>query len=499
MAEAPPPPPEFGGGRNILADPLSAGLSTSVGDMAALQLRFMHAMQAAVPNGQAGLFNEVAAGMRNVLAASNASQAREQATRVLQPLTRVPLDPYGINGNFAAIRMFNVPTFKGNGSDTMDVVGWISRILSLAEAHTLTFEATISLMVQGSDAGAAAYIDQMRQERKSLAQIIQQLEMRYGDLCTPEEARVKCNNMLRKEKEGLSDFIDRLRLMSRMACRYETDNDAQRAAIEVLVEGNIRRVLPASVRNALEERVINRSRMGLPAFTAREVEKECLDLEKRREERRQAQAEPVVAVKKHVRRAQVEIETSESGSETSSDDDAAEEDDGARHLIYEIRQQEKRYAAKGRYVEPQKVYRRAFRNYNQKYQGAKQPFRKRVNQQGAAQFIGAGPAAPGNANRQQGPPNYMNGPPRKTISELLALANCARGQCIQCGMDGHLMKQDMCALKDKILVDRACAKCGKGLHAADDCIRVYQQRYQAAPQPAAGNANLVQDENLNED
>jgi hypothetical protein len=42
-----------------------------------------------------------------------------------------------------------------------------------------------------------------------------------------------------------------------------------------------------------------------------------------------------------------------------------------------------------------------------------------------------------------------------------------------------MMKNMACALKDKPLTDRACVKCGKGLHAADDCPKVFQQGYQS--------------------
>ena len=179
--------------------------------------------------------------------------------------------------------MHSVPTFSGTSSDTLDVVRWISRVFTLCDANNLTYDAAINLLIQGSSGSAAHYIEQMKDEARPLTQIVQQLEMRYGDLCAPEEARVKCNNMLRKDNEGLPEFIDPLRAMTRMDCRSINDDVARRLAMDVLVEGNIRRVLPPSVRANLEERVINRSRMGLPAFTAREIEKECLDLERRRD------------------------------------------------------------------------------------------------------------------------------------------------------------------------------------------------------------------------
>jgi hypothetical protein len=59
------------------------------------------------------------------------------------------------------------------------------------------------------------------------------------------------------------------------------------------------------------------------------------------------------------------------------------------------------------------------------------------------------------------------------------------------------MHQDACALKDKFLVDKPCAKCGQGLHSADECLKVFQKHYVAQPQ--GNQANLVQnDQTLNE-
>jgi len=488
-------PPNMGGDRVFLGNPDNSGLSTAVGDQAAAMLQLIHALGGIIPDGQRALVDRIAAQTRITLAASDASQAREKATRELQPVTRVPLVAYGDVNHIANIRMNNVPAFSGNGQDTLDIVRWISRIFVLAQAQALTFAATINLMIQGSTGGACDYIEQMREEGKTLSQIVQQLEMRYGDLCTPEEARVKCNNMTRKDKEGLPEFIDRLRTMSRMACRLELDEAARRTAIDILVEGNIRRVLPTSVRNALEERVINRSRMGLPAFTAREIEKECLDLERRRSERKLEGALP--SAKKHGIRHVKEEDSSMSESDSSSDDSSQGEDESTHLLVNEIKHQERKYIARGRPIDGKRVFKRAIKNFNQRFPRfqKKQGYQGRDYQgkdhQGARQAM-AGPAQPPNP----GPPNKLGDNPRKRIFELLEMANCSRGQCIQCGADGHYMNQDVCALRDKPLVDRPCTKCGKGLHQADDCLQVYQQRYAANPQKGA--ANIVKEESLND-
>lgn len=480
-----PPPDDFGGGREFLDDPDQASQAKVVGDLAALNLQLIHLMRRNVHADDAGLVDGIAEQTRLLVAASDRSQIREQNTRELQPVTQVPAAAWGVNNNIANIRMHNIPAYSGNGNDELDVVRWISKVFNLAQAHGLTLNATINLMIQGSKGGASDYIEQMREEGRTLYQVVQQLEMRYGALCTPEEARVKTNNMLRKDKEGLPEFIDRLRTMAKMACRLERDNNRRRIAIDTLVEGNIRRVLPTSVRMALEERVINRSRMGLPEFTAREIEKEALELEQRRSERKGS----VVghgAKKYNVRQAYVEesAESSDDDSSLTSDDD--DQDEEGVFLVNEIRRQEQKYVKRGRPIDHAKVQRRAVGQYNDKYRERRgfqgKDNRKPVHQGARLAMV------PGPAQRLPGPPNQLDQGPRRNVLELLALANCTKGQCIQCGYDGHYMKNDACALRDKTLVDRPCVKCGKGLHNADDCLRVYQKNYGGPQQPQGAAA-----------
>ena len=139
--------------------------------------------------------------------------------------------------------MYNIPVFTGE-TGTIAITSWLARVFNLCQANRLTWESGINLLIQGSSGGAADFIDEMRQEGKTVHQIVQQLEMRYGDLCTPEEARVRVNTMPRREGEELSTFIDRLRSMARMATRLERDDAARSKAVDTLVENNIRRVSP---------------------------------------------------------------------------------------------------------------------------------------------------------------------------------------------------------------------------------------------------------------
>ena len=390
-------PPNFGGKRQFLANPKATELSTVVGDMAALQLQLIDALESAISPAARNVVDNIAEHVRAVLAASDLCQAKEQSTCNLKPLTRLPAVEWGDCNDITNIRMHNVPSFAGLDSDTLDVVSWMRRIFFLAESCTLTFAAATNLLVRGSSGEAAAYIGQLRHKGSTLSQIVQQLEIRYSDLCTPVEACVKTNNMVRGEDEDLRDFIDRLRLMARNSFCLIDDAAARIQATDVLVESNIRRVLPTSVRNALEERVINRSLLGLPAFTAREIEKECIDLERRKE------------------------------------------------------------------------------------------VRKTSLQKVEARQVGQGAAPHGNHQAQRGLPcRLSDNPTKRTVFELIRLANIVKGSCIQCGLKGHYMNSDSCALKDKILMDRACVKCGHGLHSADDCHEVNQRQYVSqTPQPAA--------------
>ena len=455
------PPAAYGGDRVFCNDPQSAGLPTAMGDLAALLLQNLYLQREAADDAAKPAIEAQAEKVRQVLAASNASQTRENNIRELQPVTRVPAVPYGNEDNVANIRMNNIPVFTGGSGDTTDVMSWISRIFNLAQSKQLSYAATISLLIQGSSKGAANYIDEMKQEGKNLHQIVQHLEMRYGSLTTVEDARIKCNNMVRKPDEHLSDFIDRLRLMAKMACRHETNDDLRRRAMDILVEGNIRRVLPTSVRLALEERMMNRSLMGLPALSARDIEKECLELEAKRKERKLELRQMVQGKKHQVNKATIDYDDVINSSSSDDEEDDGEPDHPGDYLVNEIKLQRQRYFQRGRPVDEQKVRRRAFRNYNQKF----------VGKNNGKQYPYGARAA------QCGPPNKIEG--YKPINELLSLANVQKGHCLQCGGDGHMMRHMACALTDKPLVDKPCAKCGTGLHSADDCPKVFQQGYKS--------------------
>ena len=449
----------------MVADPAQANVSQSIGDLGAIMMRFAALVRPSLADNAAReALDALGASMRTAIVASDASTRREKNTRELKSVTRIPEADYGVQTNVANIRLQAVNIFKGDSGDPQDVLRWLSRTLNLAQVHGLTLQSARSLFLHASAGGASDYIEQLIADGKTLREVIPLLEMRYAALCPPEEARERCNTMPRKDKELFSDFMDRLRSCARMSCRDEENEDQKRKLIDILVESNIRRILPRSVKLALEERIIARRRSGHPEFTSRELEAECIELERKRNEREQ-QRQGVTAQtnKRFVRKINVDAED-ESGDSSDSDSTSDDEGDDEGHmhqLIQAIRHEERRFVKRGRDPNQPAKFPRAFR----KYEGRNPP--PKVGKQYARQAFGK----PG-LNR--GPPEVFPQGSKQKIYELLHLACVPKGSCIQCGIPGHMLKSPDCPLRDQNLVDRACAKCGQGLHQADVCTKVFQ-------------------------
>jgi hypothetical protein len=338
-----------------------------------------------------------------------------------------------------------VPTFNGESGNTIEVINWLDRVMALARQHDLNYATSIELLKVCSSGGASLYIRQLQKSGSTLKDIVRALETRYGDLCTPEDAHIKCNTMPRKDGEYLTAFLDRLRSMAEIATRLVANEAEKNRQVEAIIVRNMPRVLPPSVRMDLENRMLNLSRSGLRAMTSIEMEKECLDLERRRNERRNLDR----GRHSGARAVQADNASEHSSSETDSDNGRDE------YEVYAnaVRSMEKRYQNKGRVPKFDKIFRRA---------------QRRVDQWKARR--------PGQANYAQGPPDKLPDKPQKSFTQMLADAKVERGECLQCGQAGHNARSDQCGLRGKPLVDRACAKCGKGLHNPDDCPRVYQRQ-----------------------
>lgn len=465
------PPNNFAGDHAFIADGTTATAVDSAADSHALILRMLHLLNlkgddVILPAARAQ-FDEIAAAARQGLAAAKASAGREQNTRQLRSITSVPDAQYGAGVNVGAVRLNASLVFDAGTSDPAKVFDWLTRILDLAQLHTLTFEATKSLLIQASGGPVTGFIRRLRDEGRSLAQIVQQLEMRFGNLCSPEEARARCTVLARKEGEELSKFLDRLGLLAQMAASHLPTANERSAYKDSIIENNIRRVLPVSVRNILEERIVARLRTGLRPFTVPELEQECLELERRRAERKSE----IAGSRKGSRRVQAvqaadyhvqAVMGDDSTPDVSSEEEPAgpDEDEEAIYVVKQAAEYKRKFEARGKSYPQAKLLRAAIGKWNEK----RRPH-------GPGRYQGARQAAQG---AQGGPPDELHH--RPSIYELLTMAKVDKGCCVQCGQKGHMMGRDECALKGKTLKTVPCAKCGQGLHSADDCVRAFQQQ-----------------------
>ncbi len=480
---------------------LTATVPGQVGDLGAVNLqivRILREIQANNPQRVAELDNS-ADYIRPIVAASIATRTRERVSTELQPLTVVP-NAWGRNDRIANIRLYNIPNFSGTSSDTIDIVSWIGRVFSLGLSHDLTAEAVINLMIMVATSTTADYIRQMRDEHKTPYQVVQALELRYGDLCLPEEAYSRCNSLERKDKENVRDFIDRLRKMAKMAYRNEPDEARRLQQTEALIKSNIRRVLPASIMRSLDDRIRTLLSMGKPELTCRELERECIEMERLRDEllakgKKSVKNQPTPTPKKYVRQAQINMVTEDSDSfstdEEEVDTDFSEEevDVEANHWVFSMEQAKRYYAKKGIKMIPQQLRAKA----TQKFNNDRTRYPRRTFGKKAA-------AAAAQVQNWKGPQEKLETERRKNILELLTLANVNKGECIQCGTPGHMLGRDECALRNRPLMDRPCAKCGKGLHSADDCLRGFSSQFRGKAEQAAANiAHEEEDGDLNSD
>ena len=148
---APVFPANYGGDRQLVQDPNSNTMHTMLGDLAALNLRLSHAVSImpGCDSSTRAVIEAVAVDARAIVESSVRSHIREQATRELQPLTRLPAVRWGDTANVHNIRMYNIPVFTG-GAKSITVTNWLARVFNLCQANQLTWEAGINLLIQGS-------------------------------------------------------------------------------------------------------------------------------------------------------------------------------------------------------------------------------------------------------------------------------------------------------------------------------------------------------------
>lgn len=455
-----------GADRRFVEDPTRAGLGDIVGDQTAMMqqiLALMGGLVAADPAAAA----RVAALQAHAGVAREATEAlsvKESSQRMPPPLTRIPQEEWGDHA-LENIKYSHITKFTGEESDINLVYLWLNAVVDLAEANELSFAAATHLLSNTASKCAAVTIADCRAEGMDFPMIVHELEVRYGSLMTPREALRKLTTISRPPGQAIDRFVNDLKRFAKLAVRQETDEGVRRTRYTELVKGAIIRTATRWTRKAIElkEGAIFAAHAREMTITEMEVEirkAESEAAEYNAQQNKSTSGKP--QYKGYRGRAQaVALSSAVSESEDEPEEEqlqaaAVVETSGDPYLDYMVQQvMDKKKVARGKGRQPaskEKVFASAARRFNKQF------------------------ASPDAANVAEVEHRQQRGPPLRTtergkaIEELLALANVSHGECILCGMKGHIKSHHSCPLRGKRITDRPCIQCGRGLHDASDCI-----------------------------
>ena len=469
-------PPAHGGDRVFIDDPERATNTDAVGDLAAQFQAMMHVI-GALPGMPAeavallGAIRERADVTRN---AAEAISTRDRNQRNPVPLTNLPVDGgFGANA-FGNSRITHITKFDGKSDDTNAVYVWLSSCLVVARAGHLTAEAILQMLEMTAGGSAFIFLEECRRKGMTLFKTVQALEMKYGELCTPDEAKTRAHSYQRAPGSSIDKVADDLKHLARLACREEEAAVREKRQDE-LVRHNLLRVLPSHIGLKFTDQLSQAVNYGGHLLSNDEIIAKAKLMESKLKGSQESSDRPKKDRshdRHHHHARQVTHDSHPGYSEEDIDDILAvadAEEGGEEDIIDEILAVNEVFASRNQKVSMPALLSAAIKQHNKK-----RDFRP-------ARVAGVSQPAP------SGPPNKLGR--FQAFSEMLKLANVVKGECMQCGLGGHIKGNIKCQLRGLPMVDRPCTRCGKGLHSADQC-----------PKVNAGKANVVtEDDSLNED
>ena len=472
-------PPAHGGDRAFIEDPARATNAEAISDLSAQFQAMLHVMSLVpeLPAEARAIVDAVRPRTNVTREAAETLSRRDIVKRNPDPLTAIPAEGFGAQP-FGNTRTTNITKFDGKSGDNTVFV-WLSSCSVVARASQLNPEAIFQLLLMTSGGSVFSYLETCMRKGMTLFHTIQALEKRYGELCTPDEAKMRINSYVRSPHVKIDKVYDDLTHLARIATREEAAAVREDRSDE-LVRHNLLRVLPGIIGSRMTDELTQASALGGHLLSNDEIVARAKLLEekssghvhedkprKERSDRRHDRGHD----RDHVH--QVVYDPPASSRYSSEDVDeilaVCEATDQDSDLLDEINAVGEVFATQNVKVSRNALLSAAIKQYNKK-RGTRPTRIAEVNQQA-----------------QSGPPNKL-GAARLSIDDLLKMANVVRGECLHCGLGGHIRGNIRCQLRDLDPVDRPCTRCGKGLHSADQCPK--------------GKSTLVnqvtEDESLNE-
>ena len=235
-------------------DPRKGGVINVAGNSAAMMGRLIQMMMDQhLLDGDAVLeeANEMVEHCRrDVNAASRLAKASGQQ-RKPDPMTTLP-EVWG-DSNLDHVRANQISKFQGTSEDPTVVYTWLESCVAVAEANTLSEESFLGLLRITSDRSAAAFLSNCRRSGYSAFQTVQEMEIRYGDLCTPAEALKRLGQVRRKYDVPIRLLVDELTRLARFATRDIDDEVIAKERVQEHVRVQLLRLVRPTIRKSLSQ------------------------------------------------------------------------------------------------------------------------------------------------------------------------------------------------------------------------------------------------------
>lgn len=419
--------------------------------------------------------------LRAIAAATAGQEAADALTEAIDhqriaerapTLTQMPT--FGNRNNASEVRTASkIADFDGGDHKPQKCLDWLTKVLDSAQSAQLSEVGTTNLLKLKSSGHALTIIKEHISKGNRLPVIVSDLEVKFAQVKPTAEAMIIADSMLKLPSETYAQFSARLLEVINMAVRDIPDEEARARTKDTRARHNFLRVLPTWLSLVVEDDEQRRADRGQPKHefwelvgtvqTAAETmsaRRERLGVDKENIRRQTAMTAGLSRAK--IRRTfeeDFQQEENRCYSANTMEDEMGITMDEERQMIAYLEEDDE--------PEDDEVIQLLRQGYDALSEDKARFTRKRED------YV----------------PKPLWDKYRGNINEIAKLANCGPRRCIKCGLEGHIMRSQVCGLHGEPLMDRSCQMCGRGLHTALKCPRNRRSDFKHPADGAAETKN----------
>jgi len=369
---------------------------------------------------------------------------------------------------------------------------WLRRMTEISTRFHLSADTFIELMAENSAGRVNAIIHDGILERSTAEEVVREIELHFGGLKTPEQARVECTQVLRTPGESLQKLAERISDLAKMACRLDPDRTVAQDALakRTFLDG-----VSPELRLQLVAREESRVGAGNSPWTFRDIQSEAIKMEDQErtalylaKTKQGSTGASIRQIWDPVQEEKAAYQASVTGSSQAQKSATRASDKGAdkeTELVQRIAQEVENRLRK-RPEQKDKEFRRPEagpRRYNQKRgDGRNAPFKQRI-------FQVTGDDGQSDSEYEFGDDEIeaMEEAGIEVVGQCLLIPagdqmvlrirpgdlNVKFDECLRCGKTGHRAfggsNVEKCPLKNLPITTTPCPACRKGGHMAKNC------------------------------